>query len=191
MMHNFYLTGQVKTLSSHAQPIFITMVSEYLRNTIDRHVSDHEIEITNSSSHNTTHFSFSGAVRLEILFYEKRSPEEGREQITLYGVAENSRFQLRSFTLFYDTCWFQDTINHPDDRYFDSIIIEGGPAENIPSSSLDVAIWDSAGIVAGHSAAVLKFESAVKEREAPQTEVNPFSALPVQSVMSRHYDAMR
>jgi len=172
-MTTIYLTGQTRSLPIESSDISFTMISEYLKNTINSQETDLEVELITSSKQHNAHFNFSGAVRLEILFYEKRPHEEGREHITLYGVAENTCFQLRSFTVSYRTCWLVNTITHPDDRYFDSIIIEGYTTENIFSSSYFVSIRDPAGTVIGHSAAHLRFTSGLMDRTRAPVPLNP------------------
>ncbi|MEE4166552.1 MAG: hypothetical protein V2I35_11185, partial [Desulfocapsaceae bacterium] len=120
-----------------------------------------------------------GAARLEILFYEKAHSSAGSEQIILYGVAENSCSRLKPFTLTINTCWFDTTSHHPEDRYFDSIIVDRSAAPRIiPGSSLELSLWNSGTLLTAHCSAVLRFASA-RDSNTPHpahSEV-PFSGL--------------
>lgn len=181
MVNQFYLSTQSKTLSREHEPVSLNLVCEYLKKSIIADKNDLEIEINSSSNHRYGSFNTFGAARLEILFYEKTSSEAGREQITLYGVAENIHFQLVSFTLLYDTSWSDKDTCYHDDRYFDSIIIDGtGSANIIPSSAFDLSIRSPNGVLIGHCSVILRFTSVLRRRWSPTTPV----AVPVSPPLS-------
>ena len=168
MVNHVYLSTQSKTLSITYKPVSLSIVSRYLKDSILPGKNDHEIEINRFSNHQYDSFNTFGAARLEILFYEKRSLETGREQITLYGIAENIHFQVQSFTLFCDTCWFDNGNHHPEDRYFDSIIIElFGSSPIICGSSLELSLRGRDGELTARSSIVLQFSTVLKNRDSP------------------------
>ena len=139
-----------------------------------------EIEINSVSNHQYGSFNTFGAARLEILFYEKMPSEAGREQIILYGVVENIHFQLVSFTLLYDTSWFDKDMHNHDDRYFDSIIIAGpGSSHMIPSTAFDLSIRSPDGVLAGHCSAILRFTSELQKKWSPTVPPAFPSPLPI------------
>lgn len=168
MADHMYLSTQSKILSIKDKPVSLTIISRYLKDSIIPGNKNLEVEINSFSNHEYDSFNTFGAVRLEILFYEKTSSEEGREQITLYGIAENSHFQLKSFTLFCDTCWLDKSIHHPEDRYFDSIIIElSGSSPLIHGASLELILRYADGVLAAHSSSTLRFNSVLRKGASP------------------------
>jgi len=165
MVNQFYLSTQSKTLPIQHEAVSLNIVCEYLKESIIADKNNLEIGINSFSNHQYGSFNTFGAARLEILFYEKTSSEAGREQITLYGVVENIHFQLASFTLLYDTSWFDKDRHHHDDRYFDSIIIDGsGSSHIIPSSAFDLSIRSPNGELVGHCSVMLRFTSELQKR---------------------------
>ncbi len=174
MVDHFYLSRQSKTLSIKYKPVSLNIISRYLKDSILPGRNNHEIEINRFSNHHGDSFNTFGAARLEILFYEKTSLETGREQITLYGIAENIHFQLQSFTLFVDTCWIDNGNHHPEDRYFDSIIIElFGSSPIICGSSLELSLRGTDGELAAHCSTLLQFNSVLKKRGSPALSCYP------------------
>ena len=174
MVDHFYLSTQSKTLSITYKPVSLNIISRYLKDSILPGMNNHEIEINRFSNHQYDSFNTFGAARLEILLYEKRSLETGRELITLYGIAENIHFQVQSFTLFCDTCWFDKGNHHPEDKYFDSIIIDlfdSSPV--IYGSSLELGLRSADGNLAAHCSTVLQFNSVLKKRESPALSCYP------------------
>ena len=168
MVDHMYLSTQSKILSIKDKPVSLTIISRYLKDSIIPGNKNLEVEINRFSNHEYDSFNTFGAVRLEILFYEKTSSEEGREQITLYGIAENSHFQLKSFTLFCDTCWLDKSIHHPEDRYFDSIIIElSGSSPVILGASLELILRNADGVLIARSSSALRFNSALQKGASP------------------------
>jgi len=180
MVNQFYLSTQSKTLSIQHEPVSLNIVCEYLKESIIADKNDFEIEINSFSNHQYGSFNTFGAARLEILFYEKMSSEAGREQITLYGVVENIHFQLVSFTLLYDTSWFDKDTHYHDDRYFDSIIIDGpGSSHIIPSTAFDLSIRSPDGVLAGHCSVILRFTSELQKRWSPTVPAAFPAPLPI------------
>lgn len=168
MVDHMYLSTQSKILSIKDKPVSLSIISRYLKDSIIPGNKNLEVEINRFSNHEYDSFNTFGAARLEILFYEKTSSEEGREQITLYGIAENSHFQLKSFTLFCDTCWLDKSIHHPEDRYFDSIIIDlSGSSPVIYGSSLELSLRNADGVLTAHSSSVLRFNSVLQKGASP------------------------
>jgi hypothetical protein len=167
MVDHMYLSTQSKILSIKYKPVSLSIISRYLKDSIIPDKKNLEVEINRFSNHQYESFNTFGAARLEILFYEKTSSEPGREQITLYGIAENSHFQLKSFTLFCDTCWLDKSIHHPEDRYFDSIIIDlSGSSPVIHGSSLELSLRNADGVLSAHSSSVLRFNSILQKEES-------------------------
>ncbi len=166
-MNTMYLSKESKMLSGHSEPASIRIVSEYLKQLILPEDKGLEIEITRFIAHQHAQYNTFGTARLEILFYEKEAPGEDREQVILYGIAENVWSQLKSFTLSFDTRWLDNSNRYPEDRYFDSIIVDRSCATRlISSSSLELNLNHSNGVLAGYCAAALRFESTRLRRAA-------------------------
>ena len=154
-------------LSVRYEPVAIRIVSEYLKQAILPEDNEFEIEIYRFTADEHAPFNTFGAARLEILFYEKTTSGDGQENVVLYGIAENVCSQLKSFTLSFDTWWLDCCNRHPEDGYFDSIIVErSGFSRIIPGTSLELRLRDSAGILAAHCNVVLRFDSACLKRAA-------------------------
>ena len=162
MVDHFYLSRQSKPLAIKYKPVSLSIIFRYLEDSILPGRNNNEIEINRFSNHQFDSFNTFGAARLEILFYEKRSLETGREQITLYGIAENIYFQVQSFTLFCDTCWFDNGNHHPEDRYFDSIIIAlFSSSPIICGSSLELSFRGSDGELTARCSVALRFSAVL------------------------------
>lgn len=180
MVNQFFLSTQSKALSIQHEPVSLNIVCEYLKESIIADKNNLEIEINSVFNHQYGSFNTFGAARLEILFYEKTSSEAGREQITLYGVVENIHFQLASFTLLYDTSWLDKDTHHHDDRYFDSIIVDGsGSSPIIPSSAFDLSIRSPSGVLVGHCSVMLRFTSELQKRWSPTVPATVPVSLPI------------
>ena len=160
-MNTRHLREESRTLSAHADPVSIRIVSEYLKQVIVPGNDGLEMAITRFAAHEQAQFNTFGSARLEILFYEKDTSGQDREQVILYGIAENVRSQLKSFTLSFDTRWLDGCNRHPEDSYFDSIIVaRSGSTRLIPGISMELNLNHANGMLAGYCAAVLRFESA-------------------------------
>ncbi len=181
-MNTLYLSKESKTLSGHSEPVSMRIVRQYLKQVILPEDNGLEIEITRFSTHQHGLFNTFGAARLEILFYEKEASGEGREQVILHGIAENVCSQLKPFTLSLDTRWLDSCNRHPEDRYFDSIIVDrSGSTRLIPGSSLELSLNCSNGVRAGYCAAALRFESARLKRAAHLGKTAPPPAIQANS----------
>lgn len=182
-MNGMFLSTQTKTLSAHHEPISMHIVCEYLKQSILPGDNNLGIEINRYTAQEHHPFNTFGAARLEILFYEKTASAENREYIILYGIAENTCSQLKSFTLSFDTWWLESSAHHPEDRYFDSIIVARSSFSRlIPSSSLELSLRKSTGILAAHCTVALQFESACLIRAARHLSRPP---LPPEATVSR------
>ncbi len=160
-MKTMHLTKESRTLSAHSAPVSIRIVNEYLKQVIIPGNNTLELAITRFAAHEQAQFNTFGAARLEILFYEKDTSGQDREQVILYGIAENVRSQLKSFTLRFDTRWLDSCNRHPEDRYFDSILVDRpGPTPLIPGISMALSLNHANGMLAGYCTAALRFESA-------------------------------
>ena len=178
-MNTMHLTKESRTLSPHSAPVSIRIVSEYLKQVIIPGNNTLEIAITRFTAHEQAQFNTFGAARLEILFYEKDTSGQDREQVILYGIAENVRSQLKSFTLRFDTRWLDSCNRHPEDRYFDSILVDRpGSARLIPGISITLSLNHANGIVAGYCTAALRFESARLTGAAHHCLAAPLSGVP-------------
>lgn len=181
-MNAIYRSTESKTLSGHCEPVSVHIVSEYLKQVILPGDNSLEMEITRFTAHQHEQINTFGAARLEILFYEKTASGEDREQIILYGIAENVCSQLKSFTLSFDTCWLDSRNRHPEDRYFDSIIVDRpGFSRLIPSSSLELNLRNANGMLAGYCAVAFRFASSRLERTAHRSRAAPSPEIPAAS----------
>ena len=181
-MKTMHLTKESRAQSAHADPVSIRIVSEYLKQVIIPGNNGLEIAITKFTAHEHAQFNTFGTARLEILFYEKDTSAQGREQVILYGIAENARSQLKSFTLNFDTRWLDSCNRHPEDSYFDSIIVaRPGSTGLIPGLSMELSLKQANGMLAGYCAAALRFESARLTRAVPHCQAAPPSETPAAS----------
>ncbi len=175
MTDRIYLSTQSQTLLVKHGAAAPAITARYLMESIIPDNNNLEIEINRCFNHEQNRFNTFGSVRLEILFYEKNSFEWDREQITLYGVAENIYFQLQSFTIFCDTRWFEGNNYHAENNYFGSIIIDlSDSSPVITGSSLELTIRTPEGIVSARSSILLRFNSELtpnQSRPVPDTLV--------------------
>ena len=156
-MNQSMLTGRSRLVFCYQQDMAATLMVTFFPGTINAHTKALHSEITQISPDNNHAFNCYGSVRIEILFYEKSACSQQREFVSLYGVAENSRAQLRSFTISYDTYWDEDDIRHHEDHYYDSIIMSGlGPLPAIRSTTLRLLLHRSQSVI-GTSIATLRF----------------------------------
>lgn len=165
-MNNIYLSTQSKVLSTHFHPLSVNIVNKYLIESIVPGNNDIEIEINKFTTHKNYYNTF-GSTRLEILFYEKTISDQRREQITLYGIAENIYSQLKSFTICCDTCWCDNRNRHTENKYFESIIIDRfGSSPIIAGFSQELILRNADSILIGHCSIILRFDPDIKSRKS-------------------------
>lgn len=171
-MLTVYLPHQTKTLPDTPDSTLLSLVSDYLKETILPESNTLEIDINSFFEHEFNVFDTFGSVRLEILYYEKTYSVDNREQVVLYGVAENVRFEVKSYTLFYDTYWFDKQYSHqPVDLYFDSKIVGvASPSSIISGTSFELVLRDANKTIIGHCTGILFFGSELQNRDRPPSD---------------------
>ena len=167
-MSKIYLTGRNQCVPGCCNPISVNLISRYLVESICGSDDDLAVDVLSYSCFNTSIRPPCGPVKMEILYYEKVVRDKKQELVSLYGIEENSRFQLRQFTLCFDTTWFTRTAYHVDDCFFDSLILE--PADRlleIRSSYLELSVLGSGNNSIGHCQASMVFAPYSKQCPPP------------------------
>ena len=175
VMNQPILTGRSRLVFSYQQDMAATLMVTFFPGTINAHMKELQPEITQISLDNNHPFNCYGSARIEILFYERSACSRRRELVSLYGVAENSRAQLRSFTISYETQWDEDDIRHYEDHYYDSVIISGlGHLPAIRSTTLKLLLHRSQRAI-GTSIATLRFGHTI-DHEVMRNSSDPYPA---------------
>jgi len=165
------------------RPAAPCIIARYLKESIIPADTTFEIEIAGCLSRSSDSFNTYGSARLEVLFYEKASSEPKREQIIMYGIAENIYSQLRSFAIFCNTSWFESPGQHPEHNYFDSIILDlSATSPVINGSTLAVNLRKPGGKVSAHSSIILRFDLNPADRNSDSLRGSSF--LPELSVQT-------
>ena len=167
-MSKMYLTGRNQCVPGCCNPASVNLISHYLVDSVCGSEVEIGVDVLSYSCFKTSISPPCGPVKMEILYYEKAVHDERRELVSLYGIEENSRFQLRQFTLCFDTTWFNRAAYHVDDCYFDSLILEPTDrVRGIRSSYLELALLDGGNNSIGHCQASMVFAPYNKQCPPP------------------------